>query len=1153
MKVPEFLNSARVRKILAGAVLLFLLVGLLGFLVAPHFLRPFLENALSEKLHRPVKVAELAINPYAMSATIRGLSVGQREGGGELAGFDELYVNLEASSLFHWAPVVNQLRLTAPRVHLVRNGDKTYNVSDLIEDFLKKPDEPASHFALYNIQVNGGRFLFEDRPEKKRHEVTGLELGIPFISNLPSQVEIFVQPSLAAKVNGSAFSLGGKARLFAATREASVDLALGDLDLTPYLDYLPLALNFSLPSARLDTKLKLAFIQPAGKPAGLVISGDVTLRKLLVQGRDGHPILDLPAAKLVLKSLDVMAGKADLEALSLDSPTLRVVRQKDGSLSLARLVSAAPAVAAAKSPGKAVGAPAGGNPFSLSLGRFRISNGSLSLGDESAAQPATLSVSGLEVNVERLALVGGEIRGTSGLDLALKSLSVQARGEKQPAFSLGAVHVAGQADGDKHALMLTEVRAEGGRLVAVREADRTLSLERLLPRAPAPAGKRAAPAEASSQGWSVTVAKLALDGWGARFEDKSVPNSVPLLAEPIKLSAENLTTARGGTPRLSLKVGLGKKGHLDVGGTLALSPLAGKFEVDVKGLDLVPLQGYLSDGFNVTVAKGALEGKGSLSFEQPGTATAMKAGFKGSLGLADLGLIDKGNASDLLKWKMLRFTGVNAGLGGQVPFDLSLSEISLKDFYARLVVNADGTLALRNLVKGEGHPGGESAQPSTPPAVSAPATAPVTAAMPPPASAQAAASAAGKSPAYRIRVNKVTLAGGRVRFSDLFIKPNYTANLTGLSGSVTGLASVPGSTAAVDIAGTVDDVAPLTIVGKVNPLDKDIFLDLTADAKGIEMSGFSPYAARYAGYDIEKGKLSANIHYFIENRQLRADNHLFLDQLTFGKRVESPQATHLPVLLAVALLKNGRGEIDINLPISGSLDDPQFSVGGIVFKMFMNLIVKAVTSPFALIGSLFGGGEELAWLEFTSGQAVIPPAGAEKLQNLAKALKDRPGLKLEVAGRADAGADTEGYKRALLERKVKAQKLKETVKKGEESGSVDEVTVSKEEWPKYLTLAYKDESFAKPKNMIWLPKSLPPEEMEKLMLANMAVSEDALRRLAERRGKAVEEWMVKTAGIPAERVFMLAPKLGADVPKSGDQSASAKPKASLSRVDFTLK
>jgi hypothetical protein len=502
MKFLEALRSALARKILAGVAILFLAVGILGFLALPHFLRPFLENTLSEKLHRPVKVAELAINPYAMSATVKGFSVGEREGSGELAGFDELYVNLEASSLIHLAPVVRQLRVRVPRLHLVRNGDKTYNISDLIEEFLNKPDEPASHFALYNIQVSGGRIVFDDKPEARRHEVAGLELGIPFISNLPSEVDIFVQPSLAGKVNGAGFALGGKARPFAQTREVNLELALADLDLTPYLDYVPVALNFTLPSARLDTKLKLAFTQPVAAPAGLSVSGELTLRKVQMQTKDGRPILDLPKAILVLKSLDVLAGKADVESLSVESPNLHVARLKDGSLSLMRLATAAPATAkstpTSKSPIKSSATQSNSTPFSFSLGQFRISDGSLSLADEMPVQPVVVKVLGLDVKLDHLGLAGGELKGKSGLALGLTSLSMQAQGEKKPVFQLGTAHAVGEADGGKRELVLSEVRAEGGQLALAREMDGSLSLERLLPRAVAQGAGKRAPAESTS-------------------------------------------------------------------------------------------------------------------------------------------------------------------------------------------------------------------------------------------------------------------------------------------------------------------------------------------------------------------------------------------------------------------------------------------------------------------------------------------------------------------------------------------------------------------------------------------------------------------------------------------------------------------------------
>jgi hypothetical protein len=235
-----------------------------------------------------------------------------------------------------------------------------------------------------------------------------------------------------------------------------------------------------------------------------------------------------------------------------------------------------------------------------------------------------------------------------------------------------------------------------------------------------------------------------------------------------------------------------------------------------------------------------------------------------------------------------------------------------------------------------------------------------------------------------MRIGQTVITGGNVNFTDNFIQPNYHANLTGISGSIGTISSDNPQVATVELNGKVDDDAPLLISGSMNPLSTPVFLDIKGSANGIELTKLTPYAAKYAGYVIEKGKLSAQASYKIENQQLTAENEVRLDQLTFGERVDSPSATKLPVMLAVALLRDNQGRITINLPISGSLADPQFSVSSIIFKVFVNIITKAVTSPFALLGSMFGGGEELAYLEFNPGSAVLTPAATEKLDNWQK-------------------------------------------------------------------------------------------------------------------------------------------------------------------------
>jgi hypothetical protein len=542
------------------------------------------------------------------------------------------------------------------------------------------------------------------------------------------------------------------------------------------------------------------------------------------------------------------------------------------------------------------------------------------------------------------------------------------------------------------------------------------------------------------------------------------------------------------------------------------------------------------------VTRGQVAAKGAISLAK--AKEGVSAGYKGDLTLGNFHSVDKANSSDFLKWKSFYFGGIDVQAA---PLSVVVGEVALSDFYARVIVSPEGKLNLMHIVKGD-----EPAKPEKP-AEGAPATPATDAAV---AAEPVASAGDGKAVApvadkpakevIPIKIGKVTLHGGNVSFSDNFIKPNYSANLTKIGGRVTGLSSAAGSIADMELRGSYDNLAPLNISAKLNPFAAKSYLDLDAEVKGIELTGFSTYSGKYAGYAIERGKLSLFLKYKIDNNQLSADNRVFLDQLTFGDEVDSPGATRLPVRLAVSLLQNRRGEIDINLPISGSLDDPQFSVGGIIVQVVLNVFTKAITSPFALIGSLFGGGEELSYVEFDYGYSTISAKMKERLQTVAKVLDDRPAIRIEIAGRIDPDRDREGLKRALMERRVKAQRLEELVKAGTEAGSLDDIEIPAKDYPKYLERAYKAEKFPKPRNLVGMVKDLPVEEMEKLMMANMKADDEALRDLADRRAKAASQWLGREGKVAADRVFLLKPNLSA---KEGPQND----KASEARADFSLK
>ena len=417
---------------------------------------------------------------------------------------------------------------------------------------------------------------------------------------------------------------------------------------------------------------------------------------------------------------------------------------------------------------------------------------------------------------------------------------------------------------------------------------------------------------------------------------------------------------------------------VSVSGTLQLQPMLIDVQVDVAGLPLKPIQVYFEHHLNLALKDGLLDAKGQVHIELPVKAKP-KVSIQADASLRNFSSVDVARAEDFLSWKALTIHGINLNLGAKARDSVQIASVDLDDFFARVIVSSDGQLNVLNLVRKTADQG------------NAPTDLPQ---LP-----------AAKTESPTIEVGKVNFHRGRVLFSDRFIKPKYTAKIEQVNGSIQGLSSEPDRLAEMRLTGRYNQMSPVMVKARINPLADKSFLDLTADVSNIELTSLNPYAGRYAGYNIEKGKLSLNLGYKLENGQLKAENHIFLDQLTFGDKVDSPQATSLPVRLAVALLKNRKGEIDINLPISGSLDDPQFSVGSIIWKVLGNLIVKAVTAPFSFIASMFDGGDELSSLEFQPGSAEISAENQKKLRTLCKALEDRPGLHVEMTGFADVLAD----------------------------------------------------------------------------------------------------------------------------------------------------
>jgi hypothetical protein len=395
-----------------------------------------------------------------------------------------------------------------------------------------------------------------------------------------------------------------------------------------------------------------------------------------------------------------------------------------------------------------------------------------------------------------------------------------------------------------------------------------------------------------------------------------------------------------------------------------------------------------------------------------------------------------------------------------------------------------------------------------------------------------------------IKIGAITLQNGLIDFKDHSVTPNFHANFSRIGGRISGLSSIDEKPADVDLKGKYDNTMPAEITGKISPLRNNLMVDLKVSAKNMDLSTVSPYSGEFMGYRIKKGLLSLDLKYLIVNRKLQSENKIFIDQLTLGDKVESPKATKLPISLAIALLKDRNGEINLDVPVTGSLDDPKFSIFQLVLQVLGNLITKAVTSPFALLGNLVGGGAQLSYLEFDPGRTTVSEANLEKIHTLSKALYDRPALKLEIEGHADLERDTEGLKKVRIDHKMKALALDDMISRHLPAVPVDEVNIAPQDYEKYLTKVYRAEPFPKPRNAIGMVKTLPVPEMEKLLMTHAVIKDDDLRQLAAQRALVVKNLLVKSDQVTPDRIFIVEPKT---------LEPEKNEKLKDSRVDFRLK
>ena len=733
------------------------------------------------------------------------------------------------------------------------------------------------------------------------------------------------------------------------------------------------------------------------------------------------------------------------------------------------------------------------------------------------------------------------------------------------------------------------IKSAGGSLLVRREADGSinlLSLLKLPTNAPAalataqPATTNTATAVPNLPPLIAHIDEIAFDNYAFKIEDKKTAQPASFNIDQLGFDLKGVSNLTNSPIAASFWLRFAESGFIGVTGSAIAMPPSADLQIALTNIDLRPIQPYVHEQVKLVLTGGTVDMQAHARYASPEPGAPL-ASFTGNLSVSNFDTTDDVLFKDFAKWTALNVDGINATVDAAMTPKLRVDQVKFTGLETSLIVGPDHRANLQTILQIQ--PGATNTATN----------------LPAPAATVAVTNAAPRPPLPDVALGTFVLENAALHYADQSIEPHASFDVQEFGGTVSGLSSDEKSTATVNFTGKVDARSPFSITGKVNPLATNMFVDIAVAFTNTELTSFSPYSEKFAGRPLNKGKLSFAVHYLINDKALKAENGFYVDQLTLGDWNNSPDATKLPVKLAIALLKDRNGRIALDIPVTGRLDDPKFRIGPVIWQVVENLLVKAATSPFSLLGAAFGGGDELSYVNFDPGQFEIPTNEAVKLNKLATALYERPALTLEITGSVDPARDSYLIAQHKLEQELKSTWVKEQTDAGKPTVPLDQVTLQPSDFtrllkkkyhadigsyvptpvstnatgsdsnsiaarlaalpPKFRT-AHGDSLLVAPANAspATAPKATGPAapavapappprpmtraelelaDMEDQLVRKINVTGDDFHDLMQQRANRVQTYLLKTQKVTADRLFIMTPK-PVDAASKGEDRAN---------------
>ncbi|MBF3237797.1 DUF748 domain-containing protein [Aeromonas veronii] len=585
--------------------------------------------------------------------------------------------------------------------------------------------------------------------------------------------------------------------------------------------------------------------------------------------------------------------------------------------------------------------------------------------------------------------------------------------------------------------------------------------------------------------WQWQIKQILIDKGDLTLTESSSGKPQARQLSGLKLALGPLGSEGEQPSKLTLATQFNQSSPLAFDGQLTLTPFTLSGDINQQGLPLTLAQPYLADLVRIKVQNGLLSSKTRLDLATTAQGDLSKLTLQGGLDINGLKVVDRVDNQRLLEFNTMALTGLTYdGISQQ----MRIKDIALNKPFARIEINEDGTTNLQQLL------------------------------LPQPAATNSTHATAGsKAPDFRFTIDQLRTEQGNLRFADRSLSQDFVADIASLGGQSRHISNIPGQRSDLTFNGKVDRYAPVTIRGGTNLLVANPILDIAVAFHNLELTTFTPYSGTYAGYAIDKGQLSMKLHYKLEGNRLEGDNDITIKKLQLGEKIKSDQAKDLPLGLAIALLSDANGVIQMNLKVKGDLDQPDFSIGNIFWDVLGNTLSKAITSPFSLLASLADGTEDLDELPFLPGDPDLTPTQQEKLVKLAQALKDRPKLSMNIRGKVNFNEE-----RPILQR----QKLERVLAKLTGNQADLDLLEQDSALQEALAQAYEErfgEDLDDLADRLHLDEESAALRAQAVILLRdqQLITAKSLRNLAMRRAQNTKEFLVDSQGIAPERLFVL--------------------------------